>query len=124
MLIEVANSGIAWTEPKDFSVDTLAATGTKSVPLSLCSNHGRRVDFFVTYEGGACGVAMADGRVRDFRLSGLSAEHLRKILQIDGCGENGMCGHGDIFDRGRLNWLNITSLAVWLLSVGSLLTLP
>ena len=65
MVVEVADSGIAWAEPRDLSLDTLGAADGKSPALVLSSNHGRREEFFFTYDyGSGVNVAMADGSVR------------------------------------------------------------
>ena len=47
MLVEVANSGIAWAEPRDLSLDALDAAGGKSPALAMSSNHGRRRGFLL-----------------------------------------------------------------------------
>jgi len=118
MLVEVTNAGISWAEPKDLSLDTLDAAESNSSMLAVSSNHGRREDFFFTYDYGSCvHVAMADGSVRYLRLGHRSIEDLRKLLQIGGFKEEEF---GNPVQR--LNWPNIASLAVWLLSVGTLLT--
>ena len=64
MVIETVNSGIAWSEPKDLSLDELAEKNGES-GLTPSSSHGPKSNFFVTYEE-ANGVyaAMADGSVR------------------------------------------------------------
>ena len=120
MLIEVTNSGIAWAEPRDLSLDTLGAADGKSPALALTSNHGRREEFFFTYDhGSGVHVAMADGSVRFLRTGNRSTEELRKLLQIGGFKEERSSGR--LRER-HLNWPNIAALAVWLLSVGTLLT--
>ena len=85
MLVEVANSGISWAEPRDLSLDTLGAADGKSPALALSSDHGRREEFFFTYDHAAgVNVAMADGSVRFLRTGNRSPEDLRKLLQIGG----------------------------------------
>ena len=85
MLIEVTNSGISWAEPRDLSLDTLGAADGKSPALALTSDHGRREEFFFTYDYVAgVHVAMADGSVRFLRIGNRSPEDLRKMLQIGG----------------------------------------
>jgi hypothetical protein len=123
MVIEVANSGIEWSEPRDLSLDELEAGGAKSPALTVSSNHGVREDFFFIYDHG-CGanVVMAGGIVHYLPPSSLSTEHLRKILQVGGCkGETIGSGEDSCGEGRRLNWPNIAALAVWLLSVGTLL---
>ena len=118
MLIEVTNSGISWAEPKDLSLDALDAAESNSSMLAVSSNHGRREEFFFIYDYGSCvHVAMADGSVRYLRFRHRSIEDLRKVLHIGGFTEEEI---GD--PERRLNWPNIAALAVWLLSVGTLLT--
>jgi hypothetical protein len=64
MVVEVANSGIPWMEPRDVSLDTLGVAGGKSPALTVSSNHHPDDEFFFTYDRG-CGahVATADGSV-------------------------------------------------------------
>ena len=65
----------------------------------------------------------ADGSVRFLRTGNRSPEELRRILQIGGFTEEEIGNQGDFYGgRLRLNWPNIAALAVWLLSVGVLLT--
>ena len=124
MLVEVARSGIHWAEPKDFSLDTLGATDGKSPAMALTSAHGQRQDFFFTYD--CCPgvhVATVDGNVHFLRTANRSPEELRRVLQIGGFTEPEMGDEGNLYgETRRLNWPNIAALAVWLLSVGTLLT--
>ena len=118
MLVEVADSHILWTEPRDLSLDTLGVTDAKSPPLVVSSYHGQREEFFFTYDRATgINVALADYGVRCWWLGNRSTEDLRKLLEIGGFRreESGESGR-------RLNWPNIAALAVWLLSVGTLLT--
>ena len=90
-VVEATNSGIAWAEPRDLSLDSLGAADAKSPALALSSHHGgRSEEFFFTYDygTGVC-VAMADGSVHFLRTDSLSPEDLRKVLQIGGCKERG-----------------------------------
>ncbi len=123
MLIEVANSGIAWSEPRDFSLDTLNVSGAESPPMTLASHRVGHSEFFFIYDAGTgIHIAMADGSVHFLRTDCLSSEELRKVLAIGGC-KNVAGGPHVALDEDdwRLNWPNIAALAVWLLSVGLLL---
>ncbi|MHB1036642.1 MAG: DUF1559 family PulG-like putative transporter [Pirellulales bacterium] len=120
MVVETAGSGIAWTEPRDLSVETIGAAGG----VGISSVHGRVKGFFYVYDPD-CGayVAMADGAVHYLPPGSLTTENQRKLLQLGAAGDEEI----DAFDAatdGRigLNWPNIAALAVWLLSVGALLT--
>ncbi len=120
MVVEVAESGIAWTEPTDLSLDKLD-TAEAALPRWVpSSNHGRGQDFFLTYDrGNGANVAMADGSVLFLPLGTRTADELREILQIGG-GEAVKQEHVGAAPS-RPNWPNIAALAVWLLSVGMLL---
>ncbi len=124
MLIEVTNSGIFWAEPRDLSLDTLSAADDKSPALALMSDHGQRKEFFFIYDHVAgVHVAMADGSIRFLRIGNRSPEDLLKVLQIGGYKEKDSGSYGDLYgETRRLNWPNIAALAVWLISVGTLLT--
>ena len=94
------------------------------LPASPAHPGGRDADFlFVYYYAPGVHVITADGKVRMLKTEGLTSEDLGKILQIGGCAEDTL-GHRVLFDdcERRLNWPNIAALAVWVLSVGMLLT--
>jgi hypothetical protein len=121
LLIEAANTGIDWAEPRDLSLDDPKLSAMlQAVHPGGASNKDL---LFTYYYSPGVHVAMADGRVRVLKTDGLSSEDLRKILQIGGCKE-GVFGTRVLFDdcERSLNWPNIAALAVWLLSVGTLLT--
>ena len=123
MVVEVADSGVEWAEPRDFSLDVPGIVGATPRAIPLSSNHRPRDGFFYTYDhASGVNVAMADGSVLFLRTGNLSPDELRKILEIGGCTDEVIrCQEGFYSDR-HLNWLNIVALAVWLLSVGTLLT--
>jgi hypothetical protein len=118
MVVEAVDSGIAWTEPRDLILDE---RGTLFMGLS--SNHGRHKDFFsIADPDGGVVVAMADSSTNYLPLGNLSLADQRKNLESGGCimaTEN----YERLFShKRRPNWPNIAALAVWLLSVGLLLT--
>jgi len=123
LVAEAADSGIAWTEPRDLSLDDLEAAQGHSQAIAVSSHHGLEKGFFFVYDRPAVAVvAMASGGTSDLPLGSLSPEELRKALQIGGFSEDIKSRDG-FRDRGRRpNWPNIAALAVWLLSVGTLLT--
>jgi hypothetical protein len=77
IVVEATNSGIAWPEPKDLSLDTLGAPGGNPPLSALTSDHGRREEFFFTYDYAAgVHVAMADGSVQFLRTGDRSPQEL------------------------------------------------
>jgi prepilin-type processing-associated H-X9-DG protein len=122
MVVELADSGVEWAEPRDFSLDVLGIVGATPRAIPLSSNHRPRDGFFYTY-GHASGVnvAMADGSMHFLRTDNLSPDELRKILEIGGCTDEVIRCQEGFYSGRHLNWPNIAALAVWLLSVGTLL---
>jgi hypothetical protein len=117
LVVEVANSGIQWTEPRDLSLDNLGTPGA----LTVSSNHRPDDDFFFIYDRPGAHVATADGCVHYLPPSSLSTENLKKILRVGGYREEENRFNSSLDKEGRrLNWPNIAALAVWLLSVGAL----
>ena len=123
MLVEMADSGIAWTEPRDFSTEATGPIAGKPVSQELHSNHGHSSDFFFMYDRSVgVNVAMADDSVWHVPSGALSAADLQRMLSVGGC-EPSVFEHyadGELVSQ-RPNWPNIAALAIWLLSVGTLL---
>jgi type II secretory pathway pseudopilin PulG len=123
LLVEMANSGIAWAEPKDISLDELRTTSGNASALRLTSNHRPPESFFYSYNGiSGVNVALADGSVSWLRTDNLSPERLRQILEIGGFTEDVIANQTGLSAGEHLNLSNIAALAVWLVSVVALLT--
>jgi len=71
LLVEVANSGIHWMEPRDLDVTQMTLTINPKWGQGISSNHG----------GVAC-VVFADGHVR-FLEDDLAPETVRALLTVD-----------------------------------------
>jgi hypothetical protein len=123
MLVEVAGSGVPWAEPKDISIESIGSPDSTPPALVPSSRHGdRHKDFFFVYDPVNRFVAtMADGSGRVIDAGHLSPEQLRRIFEIGGCTDEALAA-SDSYARHHLNWPNIAALAVWLVSVGTLLT--
>ena len=90
----------------------------------MSSNHGHSDEFFFAFDKvvPSVHVAMGDGSTDYLRLGRLSTEELRRILQVGACTIESRVSLEARLDEGRRpNWPNIAALAVWLLSVGTLL---
>jgi prepilin-type processing-associated H-X9-DG protein len=73
LLVEVADSGIAWMEPRDLHV-TQMAPGINPKPGQGISSH----------HPGGVNAAFADGHVRFISADDISPEELEALLTIDG----------------------------------------
>ncbi len=122
MVVEVVGSTIPWMEPLDLSLENFDTPGRQLPAPALASGHGRCEDFFFVYDRGpGINVVMADGGVRFLRTSGRSNQDLARLFQVGGCREEDFGPLADAPEGRRLNWPNLAALAVWLLSVGTLL---
>ena len=72
MVVEVANSGIHWMEPRDLHVSQMASTINPSIGYGISSRHQKGVN-----------VTMADDSVR-FLSNDISENTLRALLTRDG----------------------------------------
>ena len=80
VVVEMANSGIHWMEPRDLDGSTLASAINPSEGQGVSSLH-RAVSWQRTLLGAF--ALMADGRVR-FLPTNTPAEELRALLTISG----------------------------------------
>lgn len=125
MLVEIANSNISWAEPRDLSLDSLATAGGTTT-LDVSSRHSRFVSYsFVRDRRAGASVLMADFTEDLIPNTALSVANLQKWLRIGGYDCKTIGAYPEDFEHGvslRPNWRNIAALAVWLVSVGTLLT--
>jgi hypothetical protein len=116
MVVEVADSHIPWSEPRDLVLDELRTPG-KNGPALACGFHEWHDKEFLfkirSYQ--AVHVLAADGTVGMLRTAGLSDDQLRDKLRIGGCRTSDLEGF-DYYEP-RNTWANIAALIVWLLSV-------
>jgi hypothetical protein len=121
MLVEIANAGVKWTEPRDLSLDALQTLSPKTSVVTAFSRHGCSHTFFCDYESCAgVNVAMTDGSVRFLGCGCLASEVLRNILRIGGCTQEAAEGSFSLQPTVtmHINWTNCTAFAVWLASSG------
>jgi prepilin-type processing-associated H-X9-DG protein len=129
LLVETADTGIAWTEPRDISVDALksASLGSPIVPAS--SGHGDYRGFFYSQRHfSGVNVTFADGHGQFLPPGALSPNLLPKLLKIGGVTDATYdeAAASDYCppswdDKPHINWTNCLALLVWLVSVGLLL---
>ena len=73
MIVEVANSGIHWMEPRDLQITKMAPTINPPTGQGISSNH----------PGGA-NVAFAEGHFEFLDAESLTPEQLQAMLSRDG----------------------------------------
>jgi type II secretory pathway pseudopilin PulG len=85
LLVEMADSGIQWTEPKDLCLDDLQAAR----PHSALSIHGRHLHKYSPFYHDALSwqAVFADGHVQLLPFDGLAGVKLVNLLAVGGCNE-------------------------------------
>jgi len=126
MLVEVANSGIQWSEPRDLSLEAIAKAAAAAPNSVGFVKHTRRTDGFFFYHDTVvygANVGFADGSVRFLPAGALTAKNLRDLLQVGGFKEGEGEYNLDSWTEGQggVHWTNCIALAIWLVSVGLLL---
>ncbi len=122
LVAEAADSGIAWTEPRDLSLDEFEAAHGQPPAIAVASHYGHEKGFFFVYDRPTVASIATVSDIFDLPPGSLSREELRKALQIGGFTEEVRSRDGYRDCPRHLNWPNIAALAVWLVSVGTLLT--
>jgi hypothetical protein len=123
LVIETADSRIAWTEPRDLSVDDLDAADPSS-EVKLHASHMRDNGYFYHPTPSCIDVAFADGSVGLLPANPMATERLKSLLATGGCNETVMeslaqqaDGNADLL----LNWPHCVGLPIWLTSAVMLL---
>jgi hypothetical protein len=127
ILIEVpAEAGIAWTEPKDLSLDSLQAAKTWPVsPVVHRRDEDGHVFYYYDVIGPPCAsVAVLDLTTGSLPAESLTAERLRSLLAVGGCSEEDR-DFTRATNKGeshlKLKWFNCSACLVW--SIAGLLLL-
>jgi prepilin-type processing-associated H-X9-DG protein len=119
MLVEVANSGINWSEPRDFCLDEPKAAGPAPPVPRVCVEHLSSPDFFFQYRfSGAC-ISFADGHVQFLPGAAVASDKLKDWLAVGGFKDEEIDGLPLSYGR-TINWTNCSALVVWIASVGLL----
>jgi hypothetical protein len=118
MLVEVANAGIRWTEPRDLSVDAMGDASPGSAPVTVSSHHLADRHFFFHHAAGAH-VALVDTSTRFLTVDPTAADGVNNLLTVGGARDTTL----DAWNRKqlRIDWLHCLALPVWFVSAGLLL---
>jgi hypothetical protein len=125
MLVETANSGIHWMEPRDLSFEQARRGINRESAPGISSHHMISHGYFYHEEKAGANVATADGAIY-WLPPNVAPTTLESLLTIDG-GEPARID--ELYFRvweakRRLNWTNCVAVAVLLLSVLLLLLRP
>jgi hypothetical protein len=121
LLIETADSGINWTEPKDLDVDALFVANRPAMQVKPTSRHMRSNGYFYHDTISAINIALVDGSVRSVDPRVFTDENLKVLLKIGGFSEDSI-GLLTVKDQElMIHWQNVAALTVWLLSAVLLL---
>jgi hypothetical protein len=118
LVIEVANSDIPWTEPRDLSWDAIHKMANARSRMAISPKHQFPKGFFFKDSPGGVQALRADGSVTFLPANFLTADHLEKALSLGGAAEAVLLVDPTIVN---LNWWNCTVFLVWTLSVYLLL---
>ena len=122
MLIETADSGIQWTEPRDLSADDLQSAQADSMS-PVQSPHMREEGYFYHETPSGVNVALADDSVHFLFAHSLRADKVKHLLTIGAFTEENIANSSDAWDDVELqpNWPHCIGLPVWIVAVGLLL---
>ncbi|MCE5266440.1 MAG: DUF1559 domain-containing protein [Planctomycetaceae bacterium] len=112
ILVEIADSGVKWTEPRDFYLDDIRPDGASN-GVKLSTRHCRP-RALGDPETSGCGIEFLDGTYKYLPISACPPDKLKTWLSVGGYDEDAIAAIHPI------NWTEWTSLAVWLVSVGLL----
>ena len=121
MVVEVANSKIRWAEPRDLTIDEACRSVGDGPGPWISSHHVISGRFFFHDEAGS-NVLLSDGSV-EFIPAGLPPETLRGLFTGDEKAWQA-CENFHAACQWRINWTNMASLAVLIISYGVMLFRP
>jgi hypothetical protein len=119
LLVEVANSDIAWSEPRDLSWEDCSRRLHASSGTAISNKHQLPCGFLVEDSPGTIHALLADDDVRGLRDSQLSPEWAKTNFAVGGYSERDF--RGDVWYGSGVNWRNCCALLVWTGSVYLLL---
>lgn len=120
LLIEMADSDIAWMEPRDLSWDELDKLSQGPLgTVHTMHTYGQSYYYHDTPYG-YFNVLLLDGSARTLPVSALSAAKLKRLLAVGGCTEENINAPDDLGEP-QINWPHCIALPVWGVSVVLLL---
>ena len=119
LVIEIANSGIGWTEPRDLSWDEVRKRINMSPGMAISPKHRIPRDFFTDDSPGIVWALRADGSVTQLPAWSLTTPKLIETALTAG-------KYDEVCFRGvpitcNVNWWNCLALVIWTGSIYLLL---
>jgi len=118
LLVEVANSGVHWMEPRDLTIEDAAGLAPQPGSDGLPGLHSRHYGYFY-HDVRGVHVAMADGSVR-FLPADIAPDLLQALLTVDKDQPIGL----NAIEGKRLHWAHIIALTTLAASFLLLLLRP
>jgi prepilin-type processing-associated H-X9-DG protein len=115
-VIDIANSGILWTEPQDLCLDDLDGPQSK-IKMPIRSKHILDNGFFY-HEMSGTNAAFLDGHGEFLSTENLTADQLKSLLAIGGCDVKNAV-YSNI--KPRIHWPHCAIFAVWCVAIVLLL---
>ena len=119
LLVEVADAGIQWSEPRDFSPN-MPSSNQSRPPVIASSKHPPDDGFFTYSPRPGAHVALADGSVWFLPGGLLSSDKFPDLLKVGGFREEYLKGPWGEYGR-RIHWPNCIAFGVWIASSGWLM---
>jgi hypothetical protein len=119
LLVEAADAGIPWTQPRDLDLDhppAAAATPSADISSHHISSHG----FFFHDTWTGAGVALGDGSVKFLPAGAFHDPRFPSFLRVGGFRQEFQDAPWPD-EPLQIHWPNCAAFAVWLASVGLLM---
>jgi prepilin-type processing-associated H-X9-DG protein len=116
MLIESANLGIQWTEPRDLDLDDLAISSRRDSVPAIRGPHMQSNGYFYHDTSAGANVGFVDGSVRFLQTSDLKPKKPSELLAIGGWGDDDISSFLEA-EQLQINPFKCIALPVWLVLV-------
>lgn len=116
MLIESIGSGIPWTSPRDFDLDTFTPPDTSTIASPKNLNHVFQEGFLLRRTFAYIPVCLADGHQENMPEAAFSHDQFRDWLSVGGYKRFEIGSLSHIYGR-SINGARCSILVVWIASV-------
>ncbi len=110
LVIEIANSDIGWTEPRDLSWDEIRKRVNMTSGMAISPKHRIPGGFFANDSSGIIWAFQADGRVTRLPAWNLTPESVETALTA---GKYDEINFKDALTTCNVNWWNCLTFVIW-----------